>query len=226
MNEAPAPCLVHRGSVNLQLIYQGLACTKPWVRLSRKQAERCSIPHNMKEGLINILNKYLLSADLCQTLWQVLCTSLSTENNDTGGNLEKQRKKHQVNTENEDGKYVHWEPKLSQSELEAQGKPPAPSLELPVFNLCGDGLASKNATSFGSITTSVWILLPFEAMQEMQVWSLGQEDPLEKEMATYSSILAWEIPWTEEPGGLHSIMSQRVRHNLAAKQQQQKWTTM
>ena len=38
------------------------------------------------------------------------------------------------------------------------------------------------------------------AMQETQVWSLGQEDPLEKEMATYSSILAWEIPWTEEPG--------------------------
>ena len=39
-------------------------------------------------------------------------------------------------------------------------------------------------------------------MQEMQVQPLGQEDPLEKEMATHSSILAWEIPWTEEPGGL------------------------
>ena len=39
-------------------------------------------------------------------------------------------------------------------------------------------------------------------MQEMQVWSLGQEDPLEKEMATHSSILAWELPWKEEPGGL------------------------
>ena len=38
-------------------------------------------------------------------------------------------------------------------------------------------------------------------MQEMRVQSLGQEDPLEKEMATHSSILAWEIPWTEEPGG-------------------------
>ena len=45
-------------------------------------------------------------------------------------------------------------------------------------------------------------------MQEMQVRSLGQEDPLEKEMATHSSILAWEIPWTEEPGGLQSIMLQ------------------
>ena len=42
-------------------------------------------------------------------------------------------------------------------------------------------------------------------MQEMQVWSLGQEDPLEEEMATHSSILAWRIPWTEEPGGLQSM---------------------
>ena len=41
--------------------------------------------------------------------------------------------------------------------------------------------------------------------RETQVWSLGQEDPLEKEMATHSSILAWEIPWTEEPGGLQSM---------------------
>ena len=39
-------------------------------------------------------------------------------------------------------------------------------------------------------------------MQEMQVWPLGQDDPLEEEMATHSSILAWQIPWTEEPGGL------------------------
>ena len=38
-------------------------------------------------------------------------------------------------------------------------------------------------------------------MQETQVWSLGQEDPQEKEMATHSSILSWEIPWTEDPGG-------------------------
>ena len=50
-------------------------------------------------------------------------------------------------------------------------------------------------------------------MQEMQVQSLGQEDPLEEEMATYSSILAWEIPWTEEPGGLLSMGSYRVRHD-------------
>ena len=53
------------------------------------------------------------------------------------------------------------------------------------------------------------------AMQKMQVWPLGQEDPLEEEIATHSSILAWEIPWTEEPGGLQSMRSQRVRHDWA-----------
>ena len=57
------------------------------------------------------------------------------------------------------------------------------------------------------------------AMQEMWIGSLGQEDPLEREMATYSSILAWEIPWTEEHDGLHSIVSPIVRHHLATKQQ-------
>ena len=51
------------------------------------------------------------------------------------------------------------------------------------------------------------------AMQETWVPSLGQEDPLETGMATSSSILAWRIPWTEEPGGLHSMGSQRVRHD-------------
>ena len=51
------------------------------------------------------------------------------------------------------------------------------------------------------------------AMQETQVQSLGQEDPLEKEMATHSRILAWRIPWTEEPGGLQSMGSQRVGHD-------------
>ena len=50
-------------------------------------------------------------------------------------------------------------------------------------------------------------------MQEMGVQSLGQEDPLEKEMATHSSILAWRIPWTEELGGLLFMESQRVRYD-------------
>ena len=51
------------------------------------------------------------------------------------------------------------------------------------------------------------------AMRETQIRSLGQEDSLEKEMATHSSILAWRIPWTEEPGGLQSVGLQRVGHN-------------
>ena len=51
------------------------------------------------------------------------------------------------------------------------------------------------------------------AMQETWVRSLGQEDPLEKEMATHSSIFAWRIPWTEEPGMLLSMDSQRVGHD-------------
>ena len=51
------------------------------------------------------------------------------------------------------------------------------------------------------------------AMRETRVPSLGWEDPLEKEMATHSSILAWRIPWTEEPGRLQSRGSQRVGHN-------------
>ena len=51
------------------------------------------------------------------------------------------------------------------------------------------------------------------AKQETWIQSLGQEDPLEKEMATHSSILAWKIPWTEEPGRLQSMGSLRVRHD-------------
>ena len=51
------------------------------------------------------------------------------------------------------------------------------------------------------------------AMQETRAQSLGREDPLEKEMETHSSTLAWKIPWTEEPGGLESMGSQRVRHD-------------
>ena len=49
--------------------------------------------------------------------------------------------------------------------------------------------------------------------REMHFQSLGREDPLEKDMATHSSILAWRIPWTEEPGGLQSKVLQRIGHN-------------
>ena len=58
------------------------------------------------------------------------------------------------------------------------------------------------------------------AMQQVRVRSLGGEDPLEKEMATHSSILAWEIPRTEEPSWLQSMGSQGVGHDLATKQQE------
>ena len=51
------------------------------------------------------------------------------------------------------------------------------------------------------------------AIRETQVQSLGWEDPLEKGMATHCSILAWRMPWTEEPGGLQSLGSQRVEHD-------------
>ena len=64
--------------------------------------------------------------------------------------------------------------------------------------------------------------LGMQDMQEMRVQSLGQEDSLEKEMATHSSILAWKIPWTEETGELPSMGSQRVRHELVTEQHQQK----
>ena len=57
-------------------------------------------------------------------------------------------------------------------------------------------------------------------MHEMRVQSLSREDPLEKEMATHSNILAWEIPRTEESGGLQSMGLQRVRHDLTTRQQQ------
>ena len=60
---------------------------------------------------------------------------------------------------------------------------------------------------------AVMNLPAMQETQETQVRSLGWEDPLEEEMATHSSILAWKIPWTEEPDGLQSIGSQRVRNN-------------
>ena len=57
-----------------------------------------------------------------------------------------------------------------------------------------------------------------QELQETWVRSLGQEDPLDKEMATHSGILAWRIPWTEEPGWLQSMGLQRVGHDLAPEQ--------
>ena len=66
----------------------------------------------------------------------------------------------------------------------------------------------------GCLVARRWrICLPMQETQETQVRSLGPENPLEKKMAACSSVLAWEIPWTEDPGGLQSLGLQRVRHN-------------
>ena len=67
-----------------------------------------------------------------------------------------------------------------------------------------------NATPPGEIKVCGSAVKNLSTMQEMRVRSLGWEDPLVKEMATHSSILAWEIPWTEAPGGLQTTGSQRV----------------
>ena len=71
--------------------------------------------------------------------------------------------------------------------------------------------ASKLLSLLGYVVIQTVKYLP--AMRETLVPSLGWEDPLEKGMATHFSILAWRIPWTEEPGGLQSMGPQRVRHN-------------
>ena len=66
-----------------------------------------------------------------------------------------------------------------------------------------------------------WVknLPTMQETQETQVLALGWKDPLEEEMATHSSILAWRIPWTEEPGRLQFMGSQSVGHNLETKEQ-------
>ena len=82
-------------------------------------------------------------------------------------------------------------------------------------------LLKPGLENFEHYFTSVWASLAAQrlkclpAMWETWVWSLGQDDPLEKEMATHSSTLAWRIPWTEELGGLQSTGLQRVGHNWA-----------
>ena len=75
----------------------------------------------------------------------------------------------------------------------------------------GDGIGSPLQYSWTSLVAQMAENLP--TTQETQVQSLDEEDPLEESMATHSSILAWRIPWTEEPGGLQSMGSQRVRHD-------------
>ena len=81
-----------------------------------------------------------------------------------------------------------------------QALPPASQVLVHLFSVPGASLVAQSVKN-----------LP--AVQETQVQSLDGEDTLEKERATHSSILAWKIPWTEEPGGLQSVGSQRVGHN-------------
>ena len=86
------------------------------------------------------------------------------------------------------------------------------------FTFCGDILTSKYMPFKILIFQhrALWLGgKESTCYAETQVWSLGWEDPLEKEMATHFSVLAWKIPWTEEPGELQSMWLQRVRHDLA-----------
>ena len=88
---------------------------------------------------------------------------------------------------------------------------PRESLQLGQWQLARDGLCPASACYM----ETQWLSSKESAcnagdLQEMRVRSLGWEDPLEREMATHSGILAWRIPWTGEPGGLQSTGSQRV----------------
>ena len=83
---------------------------------------------------------------------------------------------------------------------------------LEFFKLCSE-VSQGPRISFCWASLVAQRLKRLPAMRETWVRSLGQEDPLEKEMTTHSSILAWRIPWTEESGGLQSTGSQRVRHD-------------
>ena len=75
-------------------------------------------------------------------------------------------------------------------------------------------VSSEKPSSLGrQVSLVAQMVKNLSAMQETWVQSLDQEDPLEKEMATHSSILAWRIPWTEKPGGLQSMESQKFGHD-------------
>ena len=91
-------------------------------------------------------------------------------------------------------------------------------------NLEGWGVVQDGGDTCMPVTDSYWCMasqvaqgvknLPaMQEMPEIQAWSLGWEDPVEEGTAAHSNILAWKIPWTEEPGGLQSMGSQRVGHN-------------
>ena len=82
----------------------------------------------------------------------------------------------------------------------------------------GLGTGQQHAPRDSQVTQWERIYLSMQELRETGVQFLGQKDPLEKEMATCSSILAWEISWTEEPGGLQSMGSKRVEHDHPTEQ--------
>ena len=85
-----------------------------------------------------------------------------------------------------------------------------------IRSLVWEDLLEKGTATHSSILGAALVAQTVEnlcAVQENQVPSLGQEDPVKKGMAAHSSILAWRIPWTEVPGGLQCMVSQRVRHD-------------
>ena len=120
-------------------------------------------------------------------------------------------------------KLIHFYPGLciqliclkNESKRDTEDCEPSPEWQLlrPLWNHCI--LPANDVVSYSSSWASLvpQVVMNLPAIQETQVRSLGQEDPLEKEMAAHSSILAWETPWTEEPGGLQSMGSQRVRQD-------------
>ena len=85
--------------------------------------------------------------------------------------------------------------------------------EFVVYKMCLRIVKFSPLSLFLRASLIAQLLKNLPAMQETWVRSLGWEDPQEKGMATHSSILAWKIPWTEEPGGLQSMGSRRIRHN-------------
>ena len=94
-----------------------------------------------------------------------------------------------------------------------------PSFSLSSFTFIKRLFSSSSLSAIRVMSSAVAQLVNnLPAVQETWVQSLGQEDPLEKEMATHSSILVGEIPWTEEPGGLQSIVSQDCREKYQSAQ--------
>ena len=110
----------------------------------------------------------------------------------------------------------HQLPELAQTHVHQVSDAIQPSHPLSSFLLLPPTPPSIRIFSNKSVLRIRW---PKDPMHETRFQSLCQEDPLKKQIATHSSILAWEIPWTEEPGRLSPWGHKRVRHDLETKQQ-------